>query len=116
MCFEIANRVNRVNGANHAWIAGDPDHAQAGNGDEPNDDDRTEQAADTVRPILLDDEQRDKNGHRYRYDVRFEEWRRNLKTFHGAKHTDGRRDHAVAVQQRGAKDAKADEDGHLETA
>jgi hypothetical protein len=35
----------------------------------------------------------------------------HLKTFDGAEHADGRRDHAVAVQQRGAEDAKADEDG-----
>ena len=39
-----------------------------------------------------------------------EDGRRDLQPFDRAEHRDGRRDHAVAVEQRGAEEAERDED------
>src|SRR5262245_3358393 len=71
--FEIAKRVNRVESPNHTWIARYPNHTERGNGDEPDDDDRAEDATDAMCTVLLEYEQRDKDDNRYWYHVRLEE-------------------------------------------
>ena len=65
---------------------------------------------DPVGAVPLNREHTDDDGHRDRHDVRFEQWRRHLEPLDRAEHRDGRRDHAVAVEKRGAEDAHQDED------
>ena len=57
--------------------------------------------------VPLDREHRDQDDDRDRHDVRIEQRRRDLQALDGAEDGDRRRDHAVAVQQRGAEDAHA---------
>ena len=88
---------------------GDPDDAEGGDRDEPDDHDRAEQPADPVGPEPLNDEQPDQDHHGDRHDVRAKERRHDFETFDGAQHRDRRRDHAVAVEQGGAEDAERDQ-------
>src|SRR5262245_64129624 len=86
--LEIANRVNRIHGANDPWITGDPDDAECANGDEPDDDDWAEETADPMRAVLLNHEQRDEDRNRYRHHIRLEERCGDLKALDGAEHAD----------------------------
>ena len=78
-----------------------------GDGEEPDDHDRAEQAADAVRAVALD-QRRDPTrmttviGTTYALEQR----RRDLEPLDRAEDGDRRRDHAVAVEQRGAEDAE----------
>jgi hypothetical protein len=57
-------------------------------------------------PYCWDEEQHDENGHRNRHDVGLGKRRGDVQTLGGAEDRDGGRDHAVAVEQRRAEDAK----------
>jgi hypothetical protein len=64
-----------------------------------------------VRAELLDEKQPDENRHRDWDDVGAEERRHDLKSFNGTEYRDRRRNHAVAVQQRGAENPERDQQG-----
>ena len=82
--------------------------AQARDGEdhEPDRHDRSEHAADTVRPPALDREQGDKDGERDRDDEVLEARRGDLQALDRRQDGDGGGDHAVAVEQRRADDAE----------
>ena len=73
---------------------------------EPDHHDRPEQSADCRRAAALNDEQRGQQHQRDRNDVGLEERRRDLEPLDGAQHRDRRRDDAVAIEQRGADQAR----------
>ncbi len=77
---------------------------------EPRDHDRAEHHADAARASTLHEEQPDQNRHRNRHDVGLEHVGRHAEALDRAQHRDGRRDHAVAVEQRRAEQADRDED------
>src|SRR5688572_14002880 len=103
--------MTRIERAKHGWCADDPDYAERCNRHEPDNDDWAEESADTVRPVLLDAEQRYKNRNGDRHHIRPKQWRHDFKTFYGAEYGDGWRDHPVAVQQSGSEDAERDQHG-----
>ena len=69
---EEAERVPRIEGAEHRRRAHDPHDAQRRDRHEPDDHDRTEQSADPVRAVFLNHEQADQNRDGDRHDVRAE--------------------------------------------
>ena len=87
----------------------DIDGAEHSDDDEPGDHDWTEQAADLRGPAPLDREQADQDRQRHRQDERLEVRRDQLEAFHCRQHRDGRRNHAVAVEQRRPDDAEQDQ-------
>jgi hypothetical protein len=87
----------------------DIDDAEQGNNDEPADHDWAEQAADTRGPATLHHEQSDQDRERQRQDEVFECRRDKPEALHGRKDGNGRRDDAVAIEQRGSHNAKQDE-------
>ena len=102
-------RVTRVDRGEHHGVIHEPDHAKDGDHQEPADHDWTEESADAVSAVPLNREDPDEDGHRDRHDVGLEQGRGDLEPFDRAEHRDGRRDHAVAVEQRRAEDAQQDE-------
>ena len=74
------------------------------------DHDRTEEAPDPVRAVLLNEEQPDQDRHGHWHHVRLKQGRGDFETLDRAQHGDRRRDHAVAVEQRGSEDAERDQD------
>ena len=94
----------RVDGRQHDRLQAEPVHAEPGEHEEPQHHHRTEQAPDAVRPLLLDGKHANQNDHRDRHHVRFDHRRGDLQPFDGAEHRNGRRDHAVAVEERGAEE------------
>jgi hypothetical protein len=67
---------------------------------------RTEEAPHEVGAVALDGEDGDQDGHGDRHDERFEYRRRDIQPLDRAQHRDGRRDHAVTVEQGRAEDAE----------
>ena len=59
--------------------------------------------------VLLNREHANQDRDRDRHDVRLEQRRRHLQSLDSAQHRDRRRDHAVAIEQRGAEDAEQHE-------
>ncbi len=70
--------------------------------DEPQDHDRAEEQADRVRPAVLKGEEHDEDDHRQRHGILPETGPDLLQALGGRQHGDGRRQHAIAEQQRGA--------------
>jgi hypothetical protein len=61
------------------------------------------------RAATLDPEQRDQDAQRNRHDVGRKHRCRHLQPLHRREHRDGRRDQAVAVEQRGAEQPEQDD-------
>ena len=74
--------------------------------DEPDDHDGTEQPSHPVGAVPLNQKQSDQDHDGDRHDVRLEQRRGDFQTLDRAEHGDGRRDHAVAVEQRRPEDAE----------
>ena len=76
---------------------------------EPDDHDRPEEPADRAGPEALDGEQPGQHDQRDRDDELLEALVDDLEALDRRQHRDRGRDHAVAVEQRGAEDAEQDE-------
>jgi len=81
-------------------------HAGGRQRQEPQADDGAEPAADETGSETLHREQADDHEHGERHRPPLQRRRHQLQPFHGAQHRDGRRDDAVAVEQRGAEHAQ----------
>ena len=77
--------------------------AEDGDREEPDDHDRTEDAADAVSSPALEGEQEREQHDGDGNDGEVELGRGDGDAFHGRKHADGRRDHAVAKEEAGAE-------------
>ena len=88
----------------------DTEQAEQADRDEPHQHHRPEDVADEFGSLALDQEQGDQDRDGDGNDHRRQPGRVDLETFDGAEHRDRRRDHAVAVEQRGS-DQTDDEQG-----
>jgi hypothetical protein len=93
----------RVHRGEYDGVLDDVRQSERDQREKPHDHDRTEHRTDTARSTTLDEEQTDQNRDGNRHDKRFEDMRRDAETFNRAQHRNRRRNHAVAVQQRRAK-------------
>ena len=73
---------------------------------EPDQHDRAEEAPHARRPAALHQEEPDQQNERDRDHIGLEERRRDFQPLDGAQHRDRRGDDAVAVEQRGADEAR----------
>ena len=94
----------RIESPQHRRRPHDPHDPQRCNRHKPQDHDRAEQPADPVGAVLLNHEEPDENHDGDRHDIRLEQRRHDFETLDGAKHRNGRRDHAVAIEQRRSED------------
>ena len=101
--------VERADGGEHAGEAGDGDGADRADHREPDQHDRAEQFAQPCGAERLGDEQADQDGDRQRQHVGFEGIGGDIQALDRAQHGDGGGDDAVAVDQRGAKQAGRDQ-------
>ena len=87
------------------------DLVQPGDGEdrEPSSHHRPEQAPDRARPEALGGEQHGQDRERERHDELVQRRLDDFDPLDRREHRDRRRDHAVAVEQRGAEDAERDE-------
>ena len=81
-----------------------PHDTERSDHDEPRHHDRTEQTADAVGAVPLNREHANQNHDGDRHHIRIEQRCRDLQSLDRAEHGDRRRDDAVAVEQRRAKD------------
>ena len=109
MARKNVDRVRGIDRRQDDRLPDDPADAEQRNHREPDRHDRSEQAPDTVRAVALYRKDGNENHDSDRHDVRFEQRRRDGQTFDRTEHRDGWRNHAVAIQQCGADDAKEDE-------
>ncbi len=109
----IRNRAawSRVERGEHVRILNDPVHAEPADGQKPDHHDRPEERADSMRPVALNEKQREEDGDRGRDHDRLEHVGRNRQALDGAQHRDGRCDHAVAVEQGRAEQAQRNQPG-----
>ena len=77
---------------------------------EPHEHDRPEHGADRCRPVPLEEEQQKQGQQRGGNDVARELRSGDRQALDGTEHGDGRRDDAVAIEQRRAKESERDED------
>ncbi len=103
--------VAGIEGAQDTRQPRDPGDAECGERYEPDDHDRTEEAANAMGSVLLNHEQPDQDDYRDWDYVLLEQRRRHFETLDGTEHADRRRDHAIAVEQRRAEDAERDQNG-----
>ena len=107
---EEPDAVERVHGGQDPRRVEDVDDAEDGQDDEPEDHHRAEDGADARRPLLLDEEEDDEDDDDDRLDVGLERGRDDLEPLDGREDRDGRRDDAVAVEERRPEEAEGDED------
>ena len=88
----------------HRGCLHDAEQPEHGEAEEPQAHDRPEEQADHAGAVLLDPEQQRQNDRRDRDDIGFQPRRHQLQPLDRAEHRDRRRDHAVAVEQRGRED------------
>ena len=100
-----------LEGGEHGRRAGDAVQAERGDGQEPAEHDRPEDAADEGGALLLDGEQADQDDDGERHHGGRQRRRVDLEAFEGAQDGNRRRDGAVAVEQRGADQADDQEPG-----
>ena len=72
-----------------------------GQGAKPQDHDRAEDLAHSIRAVALQQEQPDQHRHRHRNDVGLQLGHDDFEALHRTEHRDRRRDHAVTVKQPG---------------
>ena len=103
--------IRRRDGPEDAGVGGDLLQAQRAEDQEPDHHDRPEQASHRAGAEPLEREQGDQDHQRERDDLRGQSGRRHVEPGHGRHHRDGRRQHAVAVEERRAEHADDDEAG-----
>ncbi len=86
-----------------------PRHAESRNQDEPQHHHGTKHPAHSIRAVALKAEDGDEDDDRKGNHVRLEERRGDVQAFDGTQDRDGRRDHAVAVEQRRAENPEQDQ-------
>jgi hypothetical protein len=91
--------VQRVERRQDGRLADDLQKPEKRQHPEPHDDHRAEQLADHRGAVALHRKQADEHRHRDRDHVGLQGRRRDFQPLHGAEHRDGRRDHAVAIEQ-----------------
>ena len=84
-------------------MAGNVQHPQRRNGDQPQHHDGAEELADALRAVLLHPEQQEQHEQGDGNDVFLEGGRDHLQAFDRRQHRDGRGDHAIAIEQAGAE-------------
>ena len=99
---EELDGIPGVDRGEHGGLADELVHPQGGQREEPDKHDRSEQPAHDSRARPLDGKQREQDHTGDRHHPILEGRAGHRQAFHGAEHRDGRRDHAVAVEQRGA--------------
>ena len=106
---EEGNRVFRIDRREHAGFPHNAEHPEDGKHDKPDAHHRPEQRADATGALSLDREQPDEDGDRVGTTYGCNPGRHHFEALDGRQHGDRRRDHAVAVEHRRAKDAEADQ-------
>ena len=91
-----------VDRGEHGRLAHKLIHSQGGQREEPDEHDRSEQPAHDSRASPLDGKQREQDHAGDWHHPVLEGRAGHGQALHSAEHGDGRRDHAVAVEQRGA--------------
>jgi hypothetical protein len=91
----------------------DIDGAEQSDGDEPGDHDRAKQPADARGSPVLYHEQPDQDYEGQRQNEFFQVRRDELESLHRREHGNGRRDDAVAIEQRRSHDAEQDQNRKL---
>jgi hypothetical protein len=105
----------RTEGAQDARCANDPAQAKRADGQEPEQHHRPEDVADERCSLALNQEQANQDSNADRNHEGRELGCVELQTLDGAEHRDGRRDDAIAVEQRGP-DQTDDHQGGAPTA
>ena len=100
----------RAQAREHGRHGGDLGHPQNGEDREPHEHDRTEHGAEARRPPALDEEEADEDCDGKGQHERLEDGGGNLEALHRAQDRDGRRDHAIAVEERGAEKSQRHDD------
>src|SRR6516162_1277677 len=106
-------RVERLAAADrrqNARGSADLDQSEDAEHSKPQGHDGTEILADAFRATLLHDKEGEQYDHSYRQDKGFERGYRHLEPLDGAQHRNRRRDHTVTVKERGARQAKHDQE------
>ncbi len=98
-------RVQRIERGQDGWRLDDVDHAHAGQRGKPQHHDGGKIAADAGRAVRLYRIQRHQHHHRQRHHIRTEGGRGHFQALDRRQHGNGRRNHAVAIEQGGAEDA-----------
>ncbi len=96
---EQGNAIPGIDRLKDEGIVRDRNDAQPRHGDEPDDHHRTEHPADASRSEPLQHEQADQNDQRERQNRLFQPVAFDTQTFDGAEHRNGRREHAIAVEE-----------------
>jgi hypothetical protein len=92
------------NGNQHLRIAKDLEKPQQGENAEPHEEYRPEEAAHPGRPTVLQEKEARKDGDGHGNHVGPEQGGDDPDSLNGAKHRDGRSDHAVPIEQTGPKE------------
>ena len=95
-----------IDGLEHLRVRTDGGDPQGGEDNEPDNDDRSEQAADLCGPAFLKEKQQDQDGDGNRDDQMAQVRGGDLQAFHRAQHGNGGRQHTVAEQQGGPEYAQ----------
>ncbi len=99
---DVGNGVVGADGGQDARCPHDTEQAKQADRHKPHQHDRSEDVADEFCPLALDQEQRDQDRDGNGNDHWRKPGRIDFETFDSAEYRDRRRDHAVAVEQRGA--------------
>ncbi|SVK52354.1 Uncharacterised protein [Acinetobacter baumannii] len=99
------NAVERVQRQQNRRMLDNTPYAQRSDRQEPQRHDRPEHAADARGTQRLNGEQTEQNHHRRRQNIGLRRRKHDVQPFEGREHRDGRRDGAVAVNERGAEQA-----------
>src|SRR6516162_10547777 len=106
-------KVDGMDGADrrqNARGSADLDQSEDAEHSKPQGNDGTEILADAFRATLLHDKEGEQYDHSYRQYKGFERGYRHLEPLDGAQHRNRRRDHTVTVKERGARQAKHDQE------
>ncbi|MNM68314.1 hypothetical protein D3C81_798720 [compost metagenome] len=103
---EELHRPGWIHSQQHFRALDDAVHTQCAQHAEPQDHDRPEQDTDTCGPVFLDQEQGHQHHHGDRHHPMPDAIKRQLQALHCRQHRNCRGDHAVAVEQRRAKQAE----------
>jgi hypothetical protein len=97
--LEELDAMAREDGPQHVGPLQDLPQSEAGEREKPDKHDGTEEPAHPASALLLNREQADQDQARDRHHARLERRARHREPLDGAQYGDGRRDHAVPVEQ-----------------
>ena len=105
LVVEEGDGVGRVEGVEDAGLEGDLLDARDGEHEEPEEDQRAEDAADEARAVVLDAEEQDEDGDADGHGVARQRGGGDGDALEGGQHRDGRRENGVGVEERRAQKA-----------